>query len=40
MRERSAAWVAAQIKPNTVLALDISDIRKTYAARMENLGDV
>lgn len=33
-------WTAQQIKPDTVLALDTSDIRKAYAARMECLGQV
>jgi hypothetical protein len=34
------AWAARQIKPDTVLALDTSDIRKAYAERMGCLGRV
>ena len=37
---RYVAWVAPRIKPDTVLALDISDIRKAYAEKMECLGQV
>lgn len=40
LTEQYVAWVAPQIKPETVLALDTSDIRKAYAARMECLGKV
>jgi hypothetical protein len=38
--ERYLAWVAPQIKPDTVPALDTSDIRKAYAEQMECLGQV
>ncbi len=38
--ERYVAWVARQIKPDTVLALDTSDIRKAYAEKMACLGQV
>jgi hypothetical protein len=37
---RYVARAARQIKPDTVLALDTSDIRKAYAERMECLGRV
>ena len=37
---RYVAWVAPQIKSDTVLALDISDIRKAYAEKMACLGQV
>ena len=40
LAERYVAWVAPRIKPDTVLALDTSDIRKAYAKRMECLGQV
>jgi hypothetical protein len=40
LTEQYVAWAAPQIKPETVLALDTSDIRKAYAARMECLGKV
>lgn len=38
--ERYVAWVAPQIKPETILALDTSDIRKAYAEKMACLGQV
>src|ERR1041384_5946837 len=38
--ERYVEWVAPQIKPDTVLALDTSDIRKAYAEKMECLAQV
>jgi hypothetical protein len=38
--ERYVAWVAPQVKPDTVLALDVSDIRKAYAEEMTCLGQV
>ena len=31
---------SSRIQPNTVLALDLSDIRKEYAQKMENLATV
>lgn len=31
---------SSRIQPNTVLALDLSDIRKEYARKMENLATV
>jgi hypothetical protein len=40
LRERYVAWAARQLKPDTVLALDTSDIRKAYAEQMECLGKV
>jgi len=38
--ERYVRWAARRLKPETVLALDVSDIRKAYAQRMECLGKV
>jgi hypothetical protein len=38
--EQYVAWAAPQIKPNTVLVLDVSDIRKAYAEKMACLGKV
>jgi Transposase DDE domain len=38
--ERYVAWAARQIKPETGLALDTSDIRKAYAEKMACLGQV
>jgi len=38
--ERYVQWAARQIKTDTVLALDTSDIRKAYAEQMECLGKV
>ena len=38
--EQYVAWAAPQLKPSTVLALDISDIRKAYAEQMECLGQM
>ena len=38
--EQYVARVAAQIKPDTVLALDTSDLRKAYAEKMACLGQV
>lgn len=38
--ERYVAWAAPQVKPDTVLALDVSDIRKAYAEKMACLGKV
>ncbi len=38
--EQYVQWAARWIKPSTVLALDISDIRKAYAVKMECLGQV
>lgn len=38
--ERYVARVAPQLKPETVLALDVSDIRKAYAEKMACLGKV
>lgn len=38
--EQYVAWVAPQVKPDTVLALDTSDIRKAYAEKMACLGQV
>lgn len=38
--ERYVAWAAPQLKPDTVLALDVSDIRKAYAEKMACLGKV
>jgi hypothetical protein len=40
LAERYVAWVAPQVKPDTVLALDVSDIRKAYAEKMACLGKV
>lgn len=40
MLEQYVAWAARAIKPSTILALDISDIRKAYAEKMECLGKV
>lgn len=38
--ERYVRWAARRLKPETVLALDVSDIRKAYAERMGCLGKV
>jgi hypothetical protein len=38
--EQYVAWVSPQLKPDTVLALDTSDICKAYAEKMECLGQV
>lgn len=40
MLERYVQWAARLVKPDTVLALDTSDIRKAYAEKMECLGKV
>jgi hypothetical protein len=40
MLRRYIQWAARIIKPDTVLALDTSDIRKLYAEMMECLGKV
>lgn len=40
LAERYVAWAAPQVKPDTVLALDVSDIRKAYAEKMACLGQV
>jgi hypothetical protein len=40
LQKRYVERVASQITAETVLALDISDIRKTYATKMECLGRV
>lgn len=40
LAERYVAWVAPRVKPDTVLALDVSDIRKAYAEKMACLGQV
>jgi hypothetical protein len=37
--ERYVAWVAPQVRPDTVPASDVSDIRKTYADRHPAEGD-
>jgi Transposase DDE domain len=38
--ERYVRWTARAIKAETILALDVSDIRKVYAEKMEYLGKV
>jgi hypothetical protein len=38
--DQYVAWAARQVRPDTVLALDTSDIRKAYAEQMECLGQV
>lgn len=40
MLERYVEWAAHVVRPDTVLALDTSDIRKLYAEKMECLGKV
>jgi hypothetical protein len=40
MLERYVRWAARGIKPETILALDVSDIRKAYAEKMGCLGKV
>lgn len=40
MLERYVAWVGRFVKPDTILALDVSDICKAYAEKMECLGKV
>jgi hypothetical protein len=40
LAERYVAWVTPHLKPATVLALDVSDIRKAYAEKMACLGKV
>ena len=40
MFERYVQWATHVVKPETVLALDTSDIRKAYAEKMECLGKV